>query len=68
MNMISVMSSNVSAVGYDELSYIMRVRFHNGATYDYFAVSKGLYESMLLPNCWGRLGNIIKQHSYRRVF
>jgi hypothetical protein len=28
----------------------MRVRFHNGETYDYFKVGKDLYESMILLN------------------
>lgn len=68
MNMIPVISSNVSAVGYDETTHIMRVRFHSGKIYDYCEVDKQLYESMLLPHCWSRLGKIVMRHRHRRIY
>lgn len=40
MDMISVESSNVAAVGYDEGSSTLQVEFKNGSTYQYFDVSE----------------------------
>ncbi|MDR7089960.1 KTSC domain-containing protein [Cellvibrio fibrivorans] len=38
MDMVSVESSNVAAVGYDEDSSTLQVEFKNGTTYQYFDV------------------------------
>lgn len=47
MEMIGVSSSNLSAVGYDEDSRVLRIRFHNGATYDYYVVPEEVYQGLL---------------------
>lgn len=38
MRMIPVDSSNLSAVGHDPVSQILRISFNSGGTYDYFDV------------------------------
>lgn len=43
MEMISVSSSNVQAVGYDEDSSTLQVEFNNGATYQYFDVPEHVF-------------------------
>lgn len=43
MDMTSVDSSNVSAVGYDDSSSTLQVEFNNGATYQYFDVPERIY-------------------------
>jgi hypothetical protein len=43
MQMISVDSSNVAAVGYDADNSILQVQFNNGSTYQYFDVPEQIY-------------------------
>lgn len=43
MEMITVSSSNVSAIGYED--GIIQVRFKNGSVYQYFGCSEGLFQS-----------------------
>ena len=38
MNMTSVTSSNLSAVGYDKSTQIMHIRFNSGRLYAYYDV------------------------------
>lgn len=42
-----VVSSNVASVGYDEDSSTLEVEFNNGAVYQYFDVSKSVYEGLI---------------------
>lgn len=67
MNMQSVTSTNVAAVGYDPASRLMRVAFQSGGLYDYYDVDPALFEQMLLPFPWRRIGVMVKRHAYRRV-
>ena len=67
MNMQPVTSTNVAAVGYDAATRIMRVAFQSGGVYDYFDVNPALFEQMLLPLPWRRIGATVKAHRYARV-
>lgn len=67
MNMVPVVSDNVAYVGYDYSSRILRVAFRGHRTYDYFDVPAFLYEAMLLPHPWRRVGRQIRSHQFRRV-
>ncbi|HWC33980.1 MAG TPA: KTSC domain-containing protein [Mycobacteriales bacterium] len=62
-----VISENVRAVGYDPRGRILRVAFLSGGTYDYYGVASSLYEQMLLPNPWRRVGRLVRSHAYLRV-
>ncbi|WP_370359570.1 KTSC domain-containing protein [Kribbella pratensis] len=62
-----VTSTNVRAVGYDSSTRTMRVAFLNGRVYDYYDVGQALFEQMLLPHPWRRLGFAVRRHRYRRV-
>ena len=46
MEMISVTSSNIEAVGYDEGSGTLQVEFKNGSTYQYFDVPIRVFEGL----------------------
>jgi len=46
MRMISVNSSNVAAVGYDEASETLQVAFNNGGMYQYFDVPQSVFEGL----------------------
>jgi hypothetical protein len=67
MNMTPVASSNVQSVGYDHPTRTMRVAFRKGGVYDYSGVAPELFESMLLPHPWRRLGRIVRRHHCNRV-
>ena len=67
MNMQPVTSTNVAAVGYDPATRTMRVAFQSGGLYDYYNVNLALFEQMLQPFPWRRIGQLVKSHGYRRV-
>lgn len=45
--MTPVKSSNIAAVGYDDATNTLRIRFSNGSEWDYVSVPKSIYESLL---------------------
>lgn len=67
MNMVPVVSDNVALVGYNYATHTLRVTFRSGGTYDYDNVAAFLYEAMLLPHPWRRVGHQIRGHRYQRV-
>lgn len=67
MNMQPVTSTNVAAVGYDAATRTMRVAFQHGGVYDYYDVEPALFEHMLLPYPWRRIGAMVKRHRFRRI-
>lgn len=65
MEMISVDSSNISAVGYDDESSTLQVEFNNGMSYQYFDVPEILFEELVnADSVGGYLAENIKG-SYR---
>lgn len=59
MQMQSVNSSNVAAVGYDEDSQTLQVEFNNGSTYQYFDVPKNVFEGLISA---GSVGSYLNAH------
>lgn len=57
MQRISVISSNIRAIGYDEPSGIMEVEFTSGDVYRYFNVPKYLYQGLMNAASKGRFLN-----------
>ena len=53
MKMVSVESSHIKAIGYDEATQVMRVEY-SYATYDYKDVSKEVYEQIMNADSKGR--------------
>ena len=47
MNMISVNSSNLSAVGYDSETGVMHIRFNSGRLYAYYNVPENVYHELM---------------------
>ncbi len=62
-----VTSTNVLEAGYDPAAQILRIRFRSGGIYDYFNIDPLLFQQMLLPYPWRRIGEEVKMHPYRRV-
>lgn len=67
MTMHPTTSTNILAVGYEPSSRTMRVQFRSGGIYDYYGVDPNLFEQMLLPHPWRRIGRLVKAHPYTRV-
>lgn len=53
MEMKTVNSSNLAAVGYDSNSQIMRVEFNNGGIYEYYNVPQEKYEELIVASSVG---------------
>ncbi|WP_444676854.1 helicase HerA-like domain-containing protein [Halomonas sp. E19] len=69
VEMTSVVSSNVAAVGYDEESETLQVEFKNGAVYQYFEVPQYIFEGLRgADSVGGYLASNIKGvYRYSRV-
>lgn len=46
MEMISISSTNIAAVGYDENSQTLQVEFNNGTRYQYFDVPEQVFMNL----------------------
>jgi len=65
MEMISVTSSNLAAVGYDYDNAVLRIQFLNGGVYDYQGVSSDVYEGLLAAGSKGQFfDQFIKKAGY----
>lgn len=62
-----VVSEAVRAVGYEPASRTLRVAFRDGGIYEYFDVDPALFEALLLPHAWRRVGAEVTAHRYRRL-
>jgi hypothetical protein len=60
-------STNVAQVGYESSTRTLRVLFRSGGLYDYDGCDAALFEQMLLPNPWRRVGLLVKALPYRRI-
>lgn len=61
MNMEPVNSSQIKSVWYEEDQSVLAVEFFNWWTYNYFNISKEIYEALMgAPSPWGFLASNIK--------
>jgi len=69
MEMKSVSSTNLAAVGYDEANQTLRVEFKNGGIYDYYDVPQSEYENLMQASSHGQYlaQNIKGRYRYARV-
>jgi len=77
MKMISVKSSNIQQIGWEERRVslnqkpkaILRIAFNTGMVYDYHDVPKEVYESFLKAESIGKYfwANIKDKYNYERV-
>lgn len=54
INMYKVSSSNISALGYNQKSHVLRVIFNNGASYLYFGVEPLIWDALAKSQSKGR--------------
>lgn len=69
IEMISVESSNVSKVGYDETAQILRVQFLNGSIYDYYNVPFVEFKNLRTASSVGSYlnKNIKGTYNYKKI-
>ena len=69
MQMVSVKSSNLAAIGYSEESKTLRVLFQEGRCYDYLGVSQKVYEQLMAAESKGHFFQdvIRERYSYEKV-
>ena len=69
MKRISVESSNLASVGYDEESKTLEIQFHSGGVYQYDDVEKEVYDELMSADSKGRyfMSMIRGAYSYGRV-
>lgn len=63
--MISVLSSNIRAIGYDAAESMMDVAFTSGDTYRYFNVPEHIYTTFLHASSHGQFMNDYIRYNYR---
>ncbi|KAF0098959.1 MAG: hypothetical protein FD144_4034 [Rhodospirillaceae bacterium] len=57
MELIPVVSSNLSAVGYDQANQYLYVRFKNGLNYRYLQVPQSLFDALMKSSSKGTFFN-----------
>ena len=62
-------SANVWSVGYDDVTEVLEVEFHNGGVYQYLGVPRSVYTLLLAAPSKGRfLHECVKgNYNYRKV-
>jgi hypothetical protein len=66
MKYVSVDSSTVDAVAYDEASSMLGVRFKSGGEYEYFGVPESVYRGILAaPSAGKYFQTHVKNAGYR---
>ncbi len=53
MELVTVKSSNIHAIGYDPESYRLRVEFRNGSTCDYLGVPETVHAELIAADSIG---------------
>ena len=68
MNLIPVVSSDLSAVGYDQNTQQLEIVFNSGGVYLYSGVTSDEYQGLMNASSKGRYFHaFIKHHPYVRV-
>lgn len=53
MDRAPVTSSSVASVGYDDSTQTLEVEFHNGTVYQYFDVSRAVFDGLMAADSKG---------------
>jgi len=69
MERVSVQSSNLESVGYDEETKILEIEFKGGSVYRYYNVPKDIYDELLEAESKGKYfwRNIRNEFNYKKV-
>jgi len=69
MKRISVSSSNLRSVGYNEANQVLEIEFHGGRAYQYFDVPKRIHQGLMNAASHGKYfhRNIKGKYSYDQI-
>lgn len=68
MQMQTVESSSIKAVGHDPISSTLRVQFHNGGVYEYHGVTAEQHKALLGADSIGRHFHAhVRKHSFTKL-
>lgn len=69
MEMISVQSSNIAAIGYDSATEILKIEFLDGAIYEYRNIPQVVYDGLMSASSHGSYLNreIRNTYPYERI-
>lgn len=70
VEMVYVESSNLQAIGYDEIQQILYIEFKKSGTYQYFGVDKSIYDGFFNADSKGKyFDQTIKKarYSYAKI-
>ncbi|HRY62240.1 MAG TPA: KTSC domain-containing protein [Candidatus Paceibacterota bacterium] len=65
MNRISVVSSNINSIGYDEVTSTLEVEFTSGDIYHYLNIPKYLFQQFLHSSSHGQFLNDFIRYNYK---
>ena len=65
MYMVSVSSSRIDSVGYDEHLKLLQIQFVNGAMYEYYDVPKDIYIGLITASSAGEYFHEYVRNVYR---
>lgn len=66
MEMISVISSNIAAIGYDEQNATLAIQFNKGGAYEYYDVPQYEFDSLMAAESHGEYANANIYKKYRQ--
>ena len=69
MQMISVVSSTIQSIGYDEKNSVLRLMFRDGSVHDYYDVPDSVFSDLMRATSKGRYAkaNIIERYTLRKI-
>lgn len=59
-----VPSTNISSIGYDEVTETLEIEFLNGTIYQYFNVPKNMYDQLMQAGSKGKFLNTYIKNAY----
>ena len=69
MDRVPVVSSNIAAIGYDEVEAILEIEFLSGAVYEYYGVPPEVFDDFLMSSSKGKYmwDHIRDIYEYERI-
>lgn len=69
MEMKTVTSSNLAAIGYDSTQAILRIEFNNGRVYEYYDVPQHVFDELETADSKGTYAaaNIYKNYTQQKI-
>jgi hypothetical protein len=69
MRRVSVNSSNLASIGYDEQNEILEIEFNHGGVYQYYDVPTDVYDELMNASSQGKyfIANIKDNYNFKKI-